>query len=79
MSPVPDEFVIERIFEKLDGIDTKIDDLCDRTTKNEVILTTHLESEKEKAEKKEKRFYVIMALVGGIVSIIEVMRSGIIG
>ena len=79
MSPIDDQFIVSRIFEKLDGIDAKIDDLCDRTTKHEIMLANHLEEGKTRMERKEKRFYMILGLVGGIVSIVEVVRSGIIG
>lgn len=79
MSPLDDNYIVDRILTKLDGIDSKIDDLCDRMTKTEVTLTSHLEISKEKAERKEKIFYAILAVIGGIVSIVEVFRSGIIG
>ena len=79
MSPFDDEYIVDRILNKLDGIDGKIDDLCDRVTKNEIILNTHLESEKEKSEKKEKKFYMFMAIVGVTISIVEIVRSGMLG
>lgn len=79
MSPFDDSTIIDRLFVKLDNIDNKIDDLCERMTKQETKYDLHIEGEREKSEKKEKRFYIVMALVGGIVSIIEVVRSGIIG
>ena len=79
MSPFDDEFIMDRILNKLDGIDSKIDDLCDRVTKNEIILNTHLESEREKSEKKEKKFYMFMAIVGVTISIVEIIRSGMLG
>ena len=79
MSPFDDNTIIDRLFVKLDNIDCKIDDLCSRMTKQETKYDLHIEGEKEKSDKKERRFYIIMALVGGIVSIVEVVRSGIIG
>lgn len=79
MTPFDDDLLINRLFDKLDGIDTKIDDLCDRMTKQETKYDIHIDGEREKSEKKEKRFYMILGLVGGIVSIVEVVRSGIIG
>lgn len=79
MSPFDDNTIIDRLFTKLDNIDDKIDDLCNRMTKQETKYDIHIEAEREKSDRKEKLFYVVMALVGGIVSIIEVVRSGIIG
>ncbi len=94
MSPIDDEIIISRIFDKLEIIDQKIDqkidhldmkitpkidDLCERVTKVETITTTHLESEKEKSEKKTRNFYIIMAVFGGIVSLFEIARSYING
>ena len=90
MSPFDDDIIMTRLFDKLDSleamiedkankIEVKVDDLCTRVTKIEVVNATVAEIAKEKADKKEKTFYVVMALVGGIVSIVEVVRSGIIG
>ena len=79
MTPFDDEFIMDRILNKLDGIDSIFDDLCDRVTKNEIILNTHLESEKEKSEKKEKKFYMFMAIIGVSISIVEIVRSGMLG
>ena len=79
MTPFDDQYIVDRILNKLDGIDGKIDDLCDRVTKNEIILHTHLDTEKEKSEKKEKKFYVFMAIVGVVISIVEMVRSDLFG
>lgn len=90
MSPFDDDIIITRLFEKLDNLELKIDskadnilvkvdDLCARVTKIETINATVTDLAKSKAEKKEKIFYVVLGLIGAIVSIIEVSRSGIIG
>lgn len=79
MSPFEDDLIVNRLFDKLDHIDGKIDDLCTRVTTIEVTSATINEIAKSKVERKEKVFYVVIALIGGIVSIVEVVRSGIIG
>lgn len=79
MSPFDDHTIIDRLFTKLDHIDEKIDDLCERMTKQETSYNLHIESEKSKFERKEKIFYCILGLIGGIVSIIQLVSSGIIG
>lgn len=79
MSPFDDNVVMDRLFDKLDHIDSKIDDLCERITRQETKYELHIDSEKSKTERKEKTFYVCMAVLGGIISIIEVVRSGVIG
>lgn len=79
MTPFDDNYMVDRILNKLDGMDIKIDDLCARMTKNEVILNTHLDFEREKAVKKEGKFYVFMAVIGLGLSIMEIIRSGIFG
>jgi hypothetical protein len=79
MSPFDDNTIIDRLFDKLDNIDNKIDDLCNRMTKQETKYDIHIDGEKSKAERKEKRFYVIMAIFAGIVSVIELVRGNIIG
>lgn len=79
MSPFDDHTIIDRLFVKLDNIDSKIDDLCERMTKQETKYDLHIEGEKSKFERKEKIFYVILGLIGSVVSIIQVVSSGIIG
>ena len=79
MSPFDDNTIIDRLFDKLDHIDTKIDDLCERMTKQETKYDIHIESEKVKSDRKEKVFYGVLAVIGSIVSIVELVRSGIIG
>ena len=90
MSPFDDDLIINRLFDKLDNLETKIDerankleekvdDLCNRVTTIEVTSATINSIAKSAVERKEKIFYVTLGLTGGIVSIIQVVSSGIIG
>lgn len=65
----------DNINEKMDkhheSMDFKVSDLCNRMTKIESEFTAHLEVGKKidefddkKLDRKEKKFYVIMALIG---------------
>ena len=65
MSPFDDDLIMNRLFDRLDQMEAKIDLKADN------ILS--------KVERKEKIFYITLGLVGGIVSIIQVVSSGIIG
>lgn len=79
MSPFDDNSIMIRLFDKLDNIDAKIDDLCNRMTKQETKYDLHIESEKAKSDRKERIFYIVIAFIGTVVSLIELSRSGIIG
>ena len=52
-----EEFLLERIMTRIDQLDQKIDDLCDRATKIEVTVSNHLAHVTQDAEKKEKRSF----------------------
>lgn len=82
MTDVDINVVIQHVYTSLQNIDGKIDDLCNRQTKTENTLTNHLDMEKQKIDNKERRFdkrekifYMVMAVVTGIVSITEIVRS----
>lgn len=90
MTPFDDNIIMERLFDKLDRleskidekadrIDGKIDDLCDRTTKLETKYDIHTDNEKAKSERKEKIFYGVLGVFGLVISLVELIRSGIIG
>lgn len=79
MSPFDSDDVMNRLFDKLDMIGEKIDDLCNRMTKQETKYDLHIEDGKNRAERKDKVFYGVIAIFGIVISVIELMRSGIIG
>jgi hypothetical protein len=70
-----EEFLLERIMTRIDQLDQKIDDLCDRTTKTEISISNHLTHVTQDAEKKEKKFYVIIAGLGTIFASVTLIQT----
>jgi len=65
----------ERIIDKLDTLDEKIDKLCLWKTQMEAEWKNHTEELEKKSVGKEKRFYYIIALMGVGFTIQEIIRS----
>lgn len=65
----------ERIFNKLDKIESAIAALCRRLTEVEVKYQGHIDDLKEKQTNKEKKFYVIIALMGITFTAYQVITS----
>ena len=70
-----DELFAQRVFERIDKFDDKIDDLCDRMMKVELDVTNHLTTVEQNANKKEKRFYVLIASMGTIFAAVSLLQS----
>ena len=70
-----DEIFVQRVFERIDKFDEKIDDLCDRMMKVELDVTKHLTTVEQNANKKEKRFYVLIAALGTIFASVSFLQS----
>ena len=70
-----DELFAQRVFERIDKFDDKIDDLCDRMVKVELDVTNHLSTVEINANKKEKRFYVLIASMGTIFAAVSLFQS----
>jgi len=62
--PPSDDLIWNRVFEKFDELTKAVDGLCDRTTAIEANLATHLGEQEKKAIKKERMFYVAIAVIG---------------
>ena len=76
-----DEIVFNRLFNKLDNFEDQIRKLCDRLSKIEANHENHLaDLEKIRADKdrivqrRDKNIYIVVALVGAIVSIISLIK-----
>lgn len=70
-SDIDINLVISRMFEKMDSMSSKIDNLCDRITKMEMAVSSHfkdVESGKNRkkvaTEWKERKFYILIAVMG---------------
>ncbi len=70
-----EEFLLERIMNRIDQLDVKIDDLCDRMTKTEISISNHLTHVTQDAEKKEKKFYVVIAALGTVFASVTLIQS----
>ena len=70
-----DELFAQRIFDRLDKFDTKIDDLCGRMMKVEIDVTNHLNSVTENSAKKEKKFYILIAGMGTLFAAVTLFQS----
>jgi hypothetical protein len=70
-----DELFAQRVFDRIDKFDEKIDDLCDRMMKVELDVTNHLTTVEQNANKKEKRFYVLIAALGTIFASVSFLQS----
>ncbi len=65
----------ERTVEKLDQLSEMIRDLCDRTTKTEIMLENHFKEQEQKRESSNRKFYVIMAIMGAGFTLFEIIRE----
>jgi len=70
-----DELFAQRVFERIDKFDEKIDDLCDRMMKVEVDITNHLNTVTQNAEKKERKFYIIIAALGTLFAAVSFVQA----
>ena len=70
-----EDFLLDRIMTRIDQLDVKIDDLCDRATKIEVTVSNHLAHVTQDAEKKEKKFYIIIASLGTIFATVSLVQN----
>lgn len=73
------EILVQRIFTRFDTFELKIDDLCTRLTTLEVNWLNHITDLKSSQEGKEKKFYVLIALVMAGFTFYEIIKGGLIG
>jgi len=65
----------KRILNKIDHIESLIDDLCGRMMKVELQLDNHFRNIKKKESNKDKKFYVIMCVMGILFTMVQVAQS----
>jgi hypothetical protein len=70
-----DDLFAQRVFERIDKFDEKIDDLCDRMMKVEIDVTNHLNTVTQNAEKKERKFYIIIAALGTLFAAVSFVQA----
>ena len=64
-----------RILDKMDEMEKKIDNLCNRMTKVEINLDNHFKELDQKKESNEKKFYYIIAIMGVSFTIYEIVKG----
>ena len=70
-----DDLFAQRVFDRIDKFDDKIDDLCDRMMKVELEVTNHLNTVTENSAKKEKKFYILIASMGTLFAAVTLFQS----
>jgi len=71
-----DDVFINRIFLKFDKLEETIsgdDGLCERITRMEEKLNAHFDDLKSKAQNKERKFYIIIAIIGVLFTVRELI------
>ena len=74
---IEDKLLWERAFKKFDDIDTSIKDLCKTTAEVETKVDIHIAAQEKKAVRKEKVFYVVIAAIATVFSVLSFVREKI--
>ena len=65
----------KRILDRLDTFEEKIEALCERLMKVEYELNTHFKEIENKQSNKDRKFYIIIAGMGIIFTMVEVLQN----
>jgi len=65
----------KRILDRLDTFEEKIESLCERLMKVEYELNTHFKEIDAKQSNKDRKFYIIIAGMGIIFTMVEVLQN----
>ena len=77
--PVDFDDMTNRILDKLDHYEDKIEELCNRLMKVEVELNAHFERIERKRKGKDRKFYLIIAGMGIIFTTITFIQGHLHG
>ena len=75
MSMTDFDDLTKRILDRLDTFEEKIEALCERLMKVEYELNTHFKEIENKQSNKDRKFYVIIAGMGIIFTLVEVIQG----
>ena len=75
MSMTEFDDLTKRILDKLDGFEDKIESWCERLMKVEYELNTHFKEIEDKQSNKDRKFYIIIAGMGIIFTMVEVLQN----
>lgn len=62
----PEDFE-KRIFDNFDYLRDKVDDLCDRTTRTEEKLDSHLTASDKRDVSRKERVYWVLGIAGSLI------------
>lgn len=65
----------KRILDRLDTFEDKIEKLCERLMKVEYELKTHFKEQEDKRTNKDRKFYIIIAGMGILFTLVEVIQN----
>jgi len=65
----------KRILDKLDKIESDIDDICGRLMRVELNLKAHFNEIARRQKTKDKKFYVVIAVMTMIFLVVEVYQN----
>ena len=65
----------KRILDRLDTFEEKIEKLQERLMKVEYELNTHFKDIENKQSNKDRKFYIIIAGMGILFTVVEVMQG----
>jgi hypothetical protein len=65
----------KRILDRLDTFEDKIEKLCERLMKVEYELKTHFKEQEDKRSNKDRKFYIIIAGMGILFTVVEVIQG----
>jgi len=68
-----DDIFVNRMFAKFDKLEDKMDVTCDRVTRIEGKLNAHFEDLASKAQNKERKFYIVIAIIGVLFTVRELI------
>ena len=65
----------KRILDRLDTFEEKIEKLCERLMKVEYELNTHFKEQEDKQSNKDRKFYIIIAGMGILFTLVQVIQG----
>ena len=67
--------ILNRIFDKLDKVDLKIDDLCERATKTETKLDDYLTAKDKEINIKDRNYKIGFGFMGVIFGLYALIKE----
>tara|TARA_R110002096_G_scaffold4609_1_gene21872 strand:+ start:292 stop:519 length:228 start_codon:yes stop_codon:yes gene_type:complete len=65
----------KRILDRLDTFEDKIEKLCERLMKVEYELNHHFKDIEDKQSNKDRKFYIVIAGMGIIFTMVQVLQN----